>query len=172
METSQGTLFVIDDDPNSRNAVAALARSMKINCEPFASAEEFLDRYDPSLRGCALIDYRLEGMDGLQLQERLQALDSTLTVILVSAYADASMTARAMENGALGVIEKPYESDDLGDLVRKGLDRSNPALVSHESQVSDAAAVQTAPRQHIEASNMVEERANGRLEGQKNRGKG
>ena len=78
MKTSQGTLFVVDDDPKSRKAVAALASSMKIRCETFASAEGFLDRYDPSLTGCALVDFRLGGMDGLQLQERLRAMGSTL----------------------------------------------------------------------------------------------
>ena len=88
MKTSQGTLFVVDDDPKSRKAVAALASSMKIRCETFASAEEFLDRYDPSLTGCALVDFRLGGMDGLQLQERLRAMGSPLSVVLISAYAD------------------------------------------------------------------------------------
>ena len=85
MKTSQGTLFVIDDDAKSRKAVAALASSMKIRCETFASAEGFLARFDPSLTGCALVDFRLGGMDGLQLQERLQALGSPLSVILISA---------------------------------------------------------------------------------------
>ncbi|MFZ1932346.1 MAG: hypothetical protein WCB27_15115 [Thermoguttaceae bacterium] len=56
MAKSKGTLFVIDDDPKSRKAVAALATSMKINCVTFASAERFLDYYDPSLTGCALVD--------------------------------------------------------------------------------------------------------------------
>ena len=95
MKTSQNTLFVIDDDPKSRKAVAALASSLKITCETFASAEGFLGRCDPSLTGCALIDFRLGGMDGLQLQERLQAMGSALSVILISAYADASLAVRA-----------------------------------------------------------------------------
>ena len=79
MKASQGTLFVVDDDPKARKAVAALASSMKIKCELFASAEEFLDRYDPSLTGCVLIDFRLGGMDGLQLQECLRAMGSRLS---------------------------------------------------------------------------------------------
>jgi two-component system, LuxR family, response regulator FixJ len=122
MTMSRGTLFVIDDDPKARKAVAALASSMRIACESFASAEEFLDRYDPSLTGCALVDYCLEGMDGLQLQERLQAMNSGLAVVLISAYADASLEVRAMNSGALAVIEKPYKNDDLADTVRSALD--------------------------------------------------
>ena len=123
MTASKGTLFVIDDDPKSRKAVAALASSMQIRCETFASAEGFLDRYEPSLRGCALVDFRLGGMDGLQLQERLQALGSALSVILISAYADVSLAVRAMESGAVAFIEKPYKNDELADAIRKALDR-------------------------------------------------
>jgi signal transduction histidine kinase len=124
MKRSQGTLFVIDDDSACRAAVAALAASMKIKCEPFASAEEFLERYDPSLTGCVLIDWRLGGMNGLQLQEQLCGLGSGLGVILVSANADVRMVVRAMSNGAVGVIEKPYDADDLGDLIHRAMEHS------------------------------------------------
>jgi len=124
MKASEGTLFVVDDDSRSRKAVAALASSMKINCETFASAEAFLDRYDPSLTGCALVDYRLGGMDGLQLQERLQALGSSLFVILISAYADVSLAVRALKGGAVAFIEKPYKNDELADAIRKALEGS------------------------------------------------
>ena len=124
MKTSQGTLFVVDDDPKSRKAVAALASSMKIRCETFASAEGFLDRYDPSLTGCALVDFRLGGMDGLQLQERLQAMGSALCVVLISAYADVSLAVRAMKSGAVAFIEKPYKNDELADAVREAMDHS------------------------------------------------
>ena len=119
MNTSHGILFVIDDDPKSRKAVAALASSMKITCETFASAEGFLDRCDPSLTGCALVDFRLGGMDGLQLQERLQAMGSALSVILISAYADPSLAIRALKGGAVAFIEKPYQNDELADAMMK-----------------------------------------------------
>jgi two-component system, LuxR family, response regulator FixJ len=140
MKTFQGTLFVVDDDPKSRKAMAALASSMKIKCEPFASAEEFLDRYDPSLTGCALVDFRLGGMDGLQLQDRLRAMSSTLPVVLISAYADEPMAVRAMKSGAVAVIEKPYRNDDLADAVRKAMDRSTRARQSLAEQAEDGAA--------------------------------
>jgi FixJ family two-component response regulator len=126
-KASQGILFVIDDDRKSRMAVAALAVSLKIKCETFVSAEAFLDRYNPSLTGCALVDFRLGGMDGLELQDRLRAMGSALAVVLVSGYADVSLTARAMAGGAVAFIEKPYRNDDLADAVRQALDCSAPA---------------------------------------------
>jgi FixJ family two-component response regulator len=124
MKTCENTLFVVDDDPVSRKAVAALASSMRIRCETFASAEGFLDRYDPSLTGCALVDYRLGGMDGLELQDRLRALGSALGVVLISACVDSSLAVRALNNGAVAFVEKPYRDDELADAVQKAFDRS------------------------------------------------
>ncbi len=124
MCTSQGTLFVVDDDPASRKAAAALASSMKIKCETFASAEEFLDGYNPYLRGCALVDFRLGGMDGLQLLDRLQAMGSVLHVVLISAYAAAPLADCAMKRGAVAFVEKPYQNDDLVDAIRTAMERS------------------------------------------------
>jgi FixJ family two-component response regulator len=143
VETSESTLFVVDDDPRSRRAVAALASSLKIQHELFASAEEFLDRYDPSLTGCALIDFRLEGMDGIQLLQRLRALGSLLAVVLISAYADVPLAARALENGAVAVIEKPYQNDDLADAIGRALVRSTRTLegrTSHPTAGSNGAS--------------------------------
>ena len=104
--------------------MAALAFSIKIPCETFASAEVFLDRYDPSLTGCVLVDFRLGGMNGLQLQERLLALSSALSVVIVSANADVPMAVHALKNGAVAIIEKPYKNDELADAIRKAIDRS------------------------------------------------
>jgi FixJ family two-component response regulator len=121
MNTPSGTLFVVDDEPDARKGVAALASSMGIPCETFASAEEFLRRYDASLAGCLLIDLRLGGVSGIQLQERLMALGSELPVIVVSAYADVPTAVRVMKSGAITVLEKPYAADALADAIRSGL---------------------------------------------------
>jgi FixJ family two-component response regulator/two-component sensor histidine kinase len=124
MEGCDSTLFIVEDDPRSRRALGALASSLQIKYEVFASAEEFLERYESSLWGCALIDYRLGGMDGLRLQEELQAMNSMLSVVLISAHADVSMAVRAMKNGALTLIEKPYQHNELSDAVHKAMTRS------------------------------------------------
>jgi FixJ family two-component response regulator len=124
MRTTQGTLFIVDDDAKSRKAAAALAASMRIRCETFASGEEFLHRYEQSLTGCVLLDYRLGGMDGLRVQERLLAMHSALCVVLISAYVDGALSLRALAGGAVAIVEKPYRNDDLADAVRRALDQS------------------------------------------------
>ncbi len=121
MKGSEAALHVVDDDLSARKGVAALASSMGVPCETFSSAEDFLDHYDPSRAGCLLIDLRLTGMSGLELQERLAAMGNTLPVILVSAHADVPTTVRAMRNGALTLLEKPYRDDQLADAIRTAL---------------------------------------------------
>jgi FixJ family two-component response regulator len=130
----KGTLFVVDDDPKARKAVAILARSLRIQCETFTSGEAFLDYYQPSLEGCLLIDLRLEGMSGLQLQERLMALGSLLPVILISAYATVPLTVQGIRNGALTLLEKPYLDDELTDAILDALARNIVLRESHTSQ--------------------------------------
>ncbi len=116
-------LFVVDDDPEARAGVAALATSMGIPCRTFASAEDFLGAYTHKWTGCALVDLRLGGMSGLELQARLAEDGSTLPVILISAHVDFVAAARAMNHGAVTVLEKPYQADDLADAIREAMAR-------------------------------------------------
>jgi len=127
MSETEPTLFVVDDELSARKGVAALAASIDIACETFASAEDFLEQCDFSRPGCVLTDLRLEGMSGLDLQEKLVAAESALTVILISAYADVPTTVRAMRNGALTVLEKPYGEDQLADAIRAAFEMNRNA---------------------------------------------
>jgi len=122
MNETTPTLFVVDDEPGACKGVAALALSMGVPCETFLSAEEFLDAYDPSRPGCLLIDLRLKGISGIELQERLAAAGSTLSVILISAYADVPTAVKGMQKGAITLLEKPYRDDELADAVRAALE--------------------------------------------------
>jgi len=116
-------LFVVDDDPEARAGVAALATSMGIRCRTFASAEDFLGDYTQKWIGCALVDLRLGGMNGLELQAKLAEGGSTLPVILISAHVDFVAAARAMSHGAITVLEKPYQADELADAIREAMAR-------------------------------------------------
>ncbi len=117
MDQSHRTLLVVDDDPAVRASIAALAFSMGLDCEAFASAEDLLDHFDPPRAMCAVIGLRIGGMDGLQLQEHLARLDDTLPVILVTAYGSVAVAVRAMLSGAVTVLEKPCDTNELADAI-------------------------------------------------------
>lgn len=121
-DSSTATLFVIDDDPHARKAVAALGGSLGLPCQSFASAEEFLERYTPAMAGCALVDVQLQRMSGLDLQDWLVEQGSLLPVFLISGHADVRMAVRALKHGALTLLEKPYRADELADAIRTGFE--------------------------------------------------
>ena len=123
MKTSQDTLFVVDDDPKSCEAMAALASSMKIRCETLVSAEGFLNGYNPALRGCALVDFRLGGMNGLELQDRRGHGQPPVR------GADQRVRGRApgrrpIKGGAVACIEKSYEGRRIGRRDPQARDRT------------------------------------------------
>jgi two-component system, LuxR family, response regulator FixJ len=115
------TLFVVDDVPTSRTSVANVASAAGVSCETFASAEEFLEGFDPSCLGCAVIDLHLAGINGLQLQQRLATIAGTLPVIFVSACASVREVVTAMQNGAITVLEKPCCAEELTSAIREAL---------------------------------------------------
>ena len=117
MESTDVTLFVVDDDQLVRDSVAVLARSLGVACQTFASAEEFLECHDPSQLGCLLVDLSLGGMSGIELQEKLAERRISIPVIIFSAFADVAITVRAMQQGAMTVVQKPYSTNELSDAI-------------------------------------------------------
>lgn len=127
---SETTVFVVDDDQAVLDSLGMLLRSMKIGCRLFASAQEFLDAYQPEWRGCIVLDIRMPGMSGMELHRHLVEKHSTMPVIFVTGHGDVPMAVEAMHNGAFDFIQKPYRDQDL-------LDRINQALTwdeEHRSQ--------------------------------------
>jgi len=114
-------IYVVDDDQQSRKAVLTLVQTMGVPAESFASAEEFLEVYDGHRPACLVTDVRMLGMSGLELQERLQELKITISVVVLTAFASTHTTVRAMRNGALTLMEKPCDDDELWDAIRMGL---------------------------------------------------
>jgi two-component system, LuxR family, response regulator FixJ len=149
MDFADSALFVVDDDATARRAVEALASSLNIPCRSFSSAEEFLDYHRPSLAGCLLLDVGLPGMSGLELQERLSAVGSTLPVILISGRADVASAVRGMRRGALTMLEKPYQADELADAIREAMQCHARVRESHaiHAEVQRCLATLT-PREH------------------------
>lgn len=115
------TVFVVDDDEHARKSVCALVRSMGIPAEPFASAEEFLDKYAEDRPGCLVTDYRMLGMNGLELHEELVRRQVLLPFIVLTGHARTSLAVRAMRSGAVTMLDKPYADDDLWVAIRQAL---------------------------------------------------
>ncbi len=115
------TVFLVDDDPGSRNSMRFSLESEGLSIESFDSAKAFLDIYDPDRLGCLVLDVRMPEMDGLELQRRLEAQGQHLPVIFVTGHGDVPICARAMKAGAVDFLEKPVDHETLLALVRKSL---------------------------------------------------
>jgi len=125
-------VFVVDDDASVRYAIRRLLESVGVSCETFASALEFLARVGTTTSGCIVLDVRMPGGSGLELQQKLNDLGCDLPIIFVTGYADVPVTLRAMKAGALDVITKPFEDQVLLDAVTQGLERDR---VRHAQRV-------------------------------------
>jgi FixJ family two-component response regulator len=117
------TVFVVDDDQAVRNCVRRLVESVHLKAEAFDSAEEFLRTYDPARPGCLVLDVRMPGMSGLELQQRLANLGYSIPIVMVSGYGDVTVAVRAMKAGAVSFIEKPFNDHVLLDTIREAIER-------------------------------------------------
>jgi FixJ family two-component response regulator len=118
---AQATVFVIDDDQAVRDSLGMLLRSMKIDSQLFASAQEFLDAYDAGWNGCIVLDIRMPGMSGMELHRHLVDQQLSMPVIFVTGHGDVPMAVEAMHNGAFDFIQKPYRDQDLLDRINKAM---------------------------------------------------
>jgi len=137
----QPTVHVVDDDPQVRESLNLLVRSIGLNVESYASAEEFLDRYEDSLGlpRCMVLDVRMPGLSGLGLQERLQAEKISIPIVVITGYGDVSMAVQAMDAGAVDFIEKPFSRQQLLSRVQEAIDR-DAQFRRNQFQRSDALA--------------------------------
>ena len=118
------TVFVVDDDPSVRTAIRRLLESVGLSCESFGTATEFLKRAEQGVSGCVLLDVRMPGPSGLDLQRLLKAAGHEIPIIFVTAHADVPLTVRAMKAGALEVLTKPFDDQSLLDAVHQALEKA------------------------------------------------
>lgn len=126
MSTSQddGTVYIVDDDEAVRKALTMLIRSVGLNVESYPSAQSFLDAYNGHRPACLVLDVRMPGMSGLDLQDRLHAMDITLPVIIMTGHGDVPMAVRAMKAGAMDFVEKSsYNDQALLERIQVALKR-------------------------------------------------
>jgi FixJ family two-component response regulator len=121
--TSEPTVFVVDDEEDIRDALRMLLASVKLKVETFGSAGEFLAAYDPARAGCMILDVRMPGMSGPELQEQLRANNISIPVIIITGHGDVPTAVRTMKAGAIDVLEKPFSDDLLLERVHQALQR-------------------------------------------------
>ena len=124
MTESSRTVFVVDDDASVREAIASLVRSVQLDVRTFDSAQEFLAADRPDVTACLVLDVRLPGSSGLDLQRELRARGVTVPIIFLTGYGDVPMTVRAMRAGAIEFLIKPFRDQDLLDAIQEGLRQS------------------------------------------------
>ena len=122
--TPEPTVFVIDDDKAVRHFLRGLIASVNLRVEAFASAQEFLAAYRSSSPGCLLLDIRMPGMSGLELQQELSVRGIDLPVIVLTGHGDVQVAVHAMKAGAVDFIEKPFNNELLLDRVQKAVAKS------------------------------------------------
>lgn len=119
--SAKPTVFVVDDDPAIGTSLKALCESVGLATKSFQSATEFIETYDPNAPGCVIIDVRLPGMSGLELQSRLNERGNSPPVIFLTGYGDVPTTVRAMRAGALDVLEKPFAPQLLLERIQQAI---------------------------------------------------
>jgi FixJ family two-component response regulator len=162
--TTQETVFVVDDDEAVRDSLRWLLEANGYRVQCFSSAEQFLDAYQPQQAGqiaCLILDVRMSGMSGLELQERLIAEDASLPIIFVTGHGDVPMAVSTMKKGAMDFIEKPFDEAELRKLVERMLDkaRSESSTVQQQRAAAERLGKLTA-REHQVLERIIAGRLN------------
>jgi FixJ family two-component response regulator len=123
------TVFVIDDDARMRGAMQRLLKSVGLHAESFAAPQDFLRHRLPDHPSCVVLDVRLPGMSGLDVQQKLVEAGVQIPVIFVTAHGDIPMSVKAMKSGAVEFLTKPFRDQDLLDAIQQALEHANETLL-------------------------------------------
>ncbi len=115
------TVFIIDDDEAVRDSLKMLMKSVGQTVEAFSSPAEFLEVYDENRPGCIVLDIRMPGMSGLELQSKLNEMHCILPIIFITGHGDVPMAVQAIKDGAMNFIQKPFRDQELLDLINDAL---------------------------------------------------
>jgi two-component system response regulator FixJ len=122
MDNISPTVFVVDDDEAICRSLRLLIEEIGLNVETFHGAQDFLDAYDPTRLGCLVLDVRMSGMSGLDLQSELRRMGVDIPIIIITGHSDVPMAVQAMKAGVIDFIEKPFRDQVMLDSVQRALD--------------------------------------------------
>jgi len=132
----KGTVYVVDDDEAVRDSVQWLLEGKGFRVRCFDSAESFLSRYDASEIACLIVDIRMGGMTGLELQNRLIEAKSPLPIVFITGHGDVPMAVDTMKKGAMDFIQKPFNDDQLVGLVERMLEHAKDSFAEFQTAAS------------------------------------
>ncbi|HOY70876.1 MAG TPA: response regulator [Methylotenera sp.] len=143
MSTSHTTAFIVDDDPAIRDALTLMLEQENMVVKAFESAEAFLNSYQPDCKGCAIIDIRMPGMDGMALHQVLLTRNIALPVIFLTGHGDIPMSVQAMKAGAVDFLTKPVTREKLLASVKAAIELSETMLSHHTSHQNAVSKLST-----------------------------
>lgn len=155
------TVFIVDDDEAVRESLGLLLESVDQGSKVFASGTEFLEAYSDDMAGCIVLDIRMPGMNGMELQKKLNEVNSILPIIFVTGHGDVPMAVEAMQHGAVDFIQKPYREQDLLDKINQALnlDQQQRASLREKQQIIKRIETLT-PREREVMDMMIDGNAN------------
>ena len=123
MKDKPPTIFVVDDDDAVRTSLRLLLKSVGLPVETFAAAQEFLAAFDAERAGCLVLDIRMPGMSGLELQQRMNDIHAIIPIVFITGHGDVPMAVEAMQHGAVDFIQKPFRDQDLIERINQALEK-------------------------------------------------
>ncbi len=121
-------MFIVDDDISMRGALIRLIRSVGLHVEAFSTAREFLRQKEPEVPACLVLDVRLPGLSGMELQKEMASANCRIPIIFITGHGDVPMSVRAMKAGAVDFITKPFRDQDLLDAIQHAINQDTEAL--------------------------------------------
>ena len=161
MTDHEAIVFLVDDDEAVRDSLGLLMKSVALKSRSYASAGEFLAEYDPDCPGCLILDIRMPGMSGMELQQKLIEMRAILPIIFITGHGDIPMAVEAMQRGAVDFIPKPFRDNELLDRINKALedDRKNRESLIERGEVEKRIETLT-PREKQVLELVVQGKAN------------
>jgi two-component system response regulator FixJ len=145
------TVFVVDDDEGARNSLRFLLKSVGLPAVTFSTAQAFLAAYEPHQPGCLVLDVRMPGMSGLELQQELNRRGAVVPVVFVTGHGDVPMAVEAIQQGAFDFVQKPYREQELLDRIQRALvkDQENRKALEERDRIRARLASLTAREREV-----------------------
>jgi len=151
----QATVFVIDDDPSVCRALQLLIESVGLNIETYNNAQAFLDAYNPAKWGCIVLDVRMPGVGGLDLQDTLPERGIHLPIIFITGHGDVPTSVRALKGGAEDFIQKPFDDQTLLDAIQRAIRKDRDSRAADAKRAEILSRVENLTRREREVLGLV-----------------